>query len=220
MPVYVFSNLDQRRSIKRLGDSLRKAKLLHLLQFTVRGVPCTYYGEEIGMSDAKLPFGTAIDPIPHKFKYVPRFILDSLAFTINRDEVRTPMQWDATENAGFSSADNTWLPVHENYRAINVEAETRDDNSLLNTIRRLLELRKKERALQEGSLEILENLPENVLGYTRIMDGEKILILLNFGEKEQELQAEATEVIFRLSARSQLHDKRIRLDSYAGLILK
>jgi alpha-glucosidase len=220
MPVYVFSNLDQRRSIKRLGDSLRKAKLLHLLQFTVRGVPCTYYGEEIGMSDAKLPFGTAIDPIPHKFKYVPRFILDSLAFTINRDEVRTPMQWDATENAGFSSADNTWLPVHENYREINVEAETRDDNSLLNTIRRLLEIRKKERALQEGSLEILENLPENVLGYTRIMDGEKILILLNFGEKEQELQAEATEVIFRLSERSQLHDKRIRLDSYGGLILK
>jgi len=53
MPVYVFSNHDNRRSIKRLANNVQKAKLLHLLQFTVRGVPCLYYGEEIGMTDGK-----------------------------------------------------------------------------------------------------------------------------------------------------------------------
>jgi glycosidase len=220
MPVYVFSNLDRRRSIRRLGNDVRKAKLLHMLQFTVRGVPCTYYGEEIGMTDAKFPFGMAIDPIPHKFKNVPRLIPDALGLTINRDEVRTPLQWNSTKNAGFSTADKTWLPVHENFREINVEAESREDNSLMNTIRRLLAIRNQERTLQEGSLELLENLPENVLGYTRYVDSEKILIVLNFDEKEKEFQAATKEVLFRLSERSQWNDNKVHLGGYGGLILK
>ncbi|MBI5353722.1 MAG: alpha-glucosidase [Chloroflexi bacterium] len=135
MPVYVFSNHDRRRSIHRLGEDIRKAKLLHLLQLTVRGVPCMYYGEEIGMTDSKFPFGTALDPIPHKFKIVPRFLLDAIGLTINRDEVRTPMQWDTTKHAGFSSAQKTWLPVHENHKTINVETENKDKGSLLNMVR-------------------------------------------------------------------------------------
>jgi glycosidase len=89
-----------------------------MLQLTVRGVPCMYYGEEIGMTDLPQPFGTALDPIPHKFKFIPRFIFDLLGLLINRDEVRTPMQWDGTKNAGFSSAEKTWLPVHRNYSEI------------------------------------------------------------------------------------------------------
>ena len=105
MPVYVFSNHDRRRSIHRLGEDVRKAKLLAMLQLTVRGVPCLYYGEEIGMTNLTLPFDTALDPVPHKFKFVPRFVFNLLGLTINRDEVRTPMQWDGTRNAGFSSAE-------------------------------------------------------------------------------------------------------------------
>ena len=220
MPVYVFSNHDNRRSITRLGGDLRKAKLLHLFQFTVRGVPCMYYGEEIGMTDVKFPFGSAIDPIPHKFKYVPRLFLDTLGITVNRDEVRTPMQWDASKNAGFSSAEKTWLPVHDNYREFNVEAEGRDGDSLLNTIRKLLEIRKNERALQEGSLELMENLPENVLGYRRSLDGEKIIILLNFDEKKKEVQIESAQNIFKLSGESLWNSRMIQLDGYSGMILK
>jgi glycosidase len=220
MPVYVFSNLDRRRSIRRLGNDVRKAKLIHMLQFTVRGVQCMYYGEEIGMTDAKFPFGSAIDPIPHKFKYVPRFIPDTLGLTINRDEVRTPMQWDATKNAGFSSAEKTWLPVHENYHIINVEIEDRDEHSLLNTIKTLMKIRNTHRSLQEGSLKLIENLPEDVLGYTRVLDDEKINILLNFDDKNKEIQIEATEVIFKLSKQCQLNGNIIHLGSYGGLILK
>jgi glycosidase len=220
MPVYVFSNHDKTRSISRLGGDARKAKLLHSLQLTVRGVPCMYYGEEIGMQDAKLPFGTALDPIPHKYKFIPRFIPDALGLKINRDEVRTPMQWDGSRNAGFSSADHTWLPVHENYKQINVEVEERDKHSLLNTVRSLLELRKKEKALQLGSLQLFQDLPENVLGYARSTGGEKLLVLLNFADQEEEFHVEATEYIFKLTSHCHWIENTVRLDGYGGMILK
>jgi oligo-1,6-glucosidase/alpha-glucosidase len=220
MPVYVFSNHDKRRSIHKLGGDKRKAKLLHMLQLTVRGVPCMYYGEEIGMTNLKLPFDTALDPIPHKFKFLPRFVFDALRLTINRDEVRTPMQWDETRNAGFSSAEKTWLPIHPNYTEINVEKESKEDDSLLNTIRTLLEIRRKEKAIQEGSLELTGNLPDNVLGYTREVENERLTILLNFDEREKEFQFKSSECVFKLSKRSSFNNGNIRLHGYGGLILR
>jgi alpha-glucosidase len=220
MPVYVFSNHDKARSFERLDGDMRKAKLLALLQLTVRGVPCLYYGEEIGMIDSHFPFKTALDPIPHKFSFIPRFIFDRLGILINRDEVRTPMQWDATRNAGFSSAQKTWLPVHKNFTSINVEKESAEAGSLLNTVRSLLKIRKMEKALQEGSLEILENLPKGVLGYARELGNEKIIVLLNFDLQEKEFQLESSECLFKLSERDEAKQKAIRLDGFGGMILK
>lgn len=220
MPVYVFSNHDRRRSMSRLGNDVRKAKLLHLLQLTVRGVPCMYYGEEIGMTNVKMPFDTARDPIAHKFKSIPRFIPDALGLTINRDEVRTPMQWDASKNAGFSSAEKTWLPVHEEHKQINVQAESADDDSLLHTIRRLLHIRNQEPALQQGSLELLENLPADVLGYRRTDSTQSCTILLNFEDQEKELPLDAAECIFQLTRESQWNSKTLKLSGYGGVILK
>jgi len=219
MPVFVFSNHDRRRSIHRLNDDIRKAKLLHMFQLTVRGVPCMYYGEEIGMTDLKLPFSSALDPIPHKFKFLPRFVFDTLGLTINRDEVRTPMQWDATRNAGFSSAEKTWLPVHENHKQVNVEGQ-KDGNSLLNTVRALLEIRNKEKAFQEGSLKLLENLPHSVLGYTRTLGNESFTVLLNFSERASEFQFNSSVCIFKLSPHDETKNKAIHLDGLGGMILK
>jgi glycosidase len=220
MPVYVFSNHDRRRSMKRLGNDVRKAKLLHMLQLTVRGVPCMYSGEEIGMTDAKFPFGTALDPIPHKYKYVPRILPDALGLTLNRDEVRTPMQWNASTQAGFSTAEKTWLPVHENYREVNVATEDKDDASLLNTIRALMEIRNTHLPLQEGALALIVNLPENVLGYIRSLNGEKAIVCLNFDDREKEFQIEEKEIIFKLSNECYLNGSTIHLSGYGGLILK
>jgi len=185
MPVYVFSNHDRARSISRLGNDIRKAKLLHLLQLTVRGVPCMYYGEEIGMTNAKIPFAQALDPIPHKFQFIPRFVFDMLGMTLNRDEVRTPMQWNGGKNAGFSSAEKTWLPVHPNYVDINVEKEINGSNSLANTIRALLRIRNENPALSNGSLELINDLPDGVLGYVRRINGNEIAVLLNFVDEEK-----------------------------------
>jgi alpha-glucosidase len=219
MPVYVFSNHDRRRSIHRLGNDLSKAKLLHMFQLTVRGVPCMYYGEEIGMTNLKLPFASALDPIPHKFKFLPRFVFDTLGLTINRDEVRSPMQWDATRNAGFSSAEKTWLPVHENHVQVNVEQEN-DGNSLLNTVRTLLEIRNREKAFQEGSLNLLKNLPHHVLGYTRTLGNESFTILLNFSGRATAIPCKASECIFKLSPQDEMKNNTVHMDGLGGMILK
>jgi oligo-1,6-glucosidase/alpha-glucosidase len=220
MPVYVFSNHDKHRSAFRLGNDLRKAKLLAMFQLTVRGVPCMYYGEEVGMADLKQPFSSALDPIPHKYKLVPRFVFDLLGLFVNRDEVRTPMQWDGTKNAGFSSAEKTWLPVHRNYKEINAANASREKNSLLNVIRALLRIRNENKSLQEGSLEILEGLPKSVLGFTRKFENEQTTILLNFDDQRKEFQMEFSECLFKLSDKDVAKEKAIRLNGFGGVILK
>ncbi len=187
MPVYVFSNHDRRRSIKRLKDDVRKAKLLHLFQLTVRGVPCMYYGEEIGMTDARIPFKKGLDPIAQKMKKVPRFLFDLAGETPNRDELRTPMQWDSSLNAGFSKSDKTWLPANKNLISINVQAESKDKNSLLNFIQSVLKIRNDNPAFREGSLTLIsqKELPENVLGYKRKLNGQTFNVIINFSSREK-----------------------------------
>jgi oligo-1,6-glucosidase/alpha-glucosidase len=219
MPIYVFSNHDKHRSMYRLGNDSRKAKLLAMFQLTVRGVPCMYYGEEIGMTDSQFPFATALDPIPHKFSFLPRFVFDQLGILINRDEVRTPMQWNGDRQAGFSSAQEAWLPAHANHTAVNVEKQQSEADSLLNTIRTLLQIRQQEKCLQEGSLELLEDLPKGVLGYARILEGKKILVLLNFEDREKEFKMENSGNLFQLSAQDRAEGKAIHLAGYGGLIL-
>ncbi|MBE0671486.1 MAG: alpha-glucosidase [Anaerolineales bacterium] len=220
MPVYVFSNHDRHRSIHRLEGDLRKAKLLAMLQLTVRGVPCMYFGEEIGMTDLPQPFNTALDPVPHKFKFIPRFIFDLLGLLVNRDEVRAPMQWDGTRNAGFSSAEKTWLPVHGKYKEINVEIESKEDGSLLNTIRKLMKIRNEKTSLREGSLEILNGLPSGILGYQRKLKNENVTVLLNFSGQEKEFQFEFSESIFKLSDKDGAKEKAVRLKGFGGVIVK
>lgn len=220
MSVYVFSNHDRRRSIHRLGDDMRKAKLLAMFQLTVRGVPCMYYGEEIGMTNLPQPFASAFDPIPHKFKSIPRFIFDWLGLTINRDEVRTPMQWNMTRNAGFSSSEKAWLPIHENYQNINAEKESHEKDSLLNTIRSLMEIRNQNPALQQGSIQLLKGLPSDILGYRRDFENTVIFVFLNFSEKKNEFQFKYSETIFQLSPSDQIIDRIVHLDPFGGIILK
>lgn len=219
MPVYVFSNLDKRRSIHRLGDDARKAKLLAMLQFTVRGVPCTYYGEEIGMTNLRLPFKNALDPIPHKYTFAPRFIFDWLDVTVNRDEVRTPMQWNGTKNAGFSFAETTWLPVHPNYVHVNVEKEANDGASILSAFRMLIKFRNGHPAMTQGSLEFLEGLPRGVLGYKREWNAQKFIVLLNFEESAQNVRLNFKETVFRLTREDEARDGTAHLGGFGGLIL-
>ncbi len=222
MPVYVFSNHDAPRSIYRLGNDVSKAKLLALLQLTVRGVPCMYYGEEIGMTDADLPRATALDPIAHQFRWVPNFLFDKLGITINRDVVRTPMQWDATPNAGFSTAPRTWLPVNPDYGAVNVAAEASQPDSLLSTVRQLLHLRRAEPALSSGSLELLSGLPDNVLGYLRRQGGNELTILLNFNAAPAHIASRGGRwsSLFALSPADEFREGGAVLGPYGGLILK
>lgn len=187
MPSYVFSNHDRRRSMSRLKGDVKKAKLLHLLQFTVRGVPCMYYGEETGMKDARLPYKTALDPIPH-YVHISRGIMNMVNETLNRDELRTPMQWSAEKNAGFSAASNTWLPVNDYYKTFNVESAKGDSSSLLNFIERVLKMRNSYSAFTEGNLRLINNLPGNVLGFTRTYNNDEVAVYMNFSNSKKKLK--------------------------------
>ena len=190
-PTYVFSNHDRPRSITLLGNDERRARLLALLQFTVRGVPFTYQGEEIGMRTADIPLSKAKDPLPAALRDIlPGFLQsswDELPFIFNRDNCRTPMQWTAGPQAGFTAAGvSPWLSVQSNAKSINVATQQERDTSILNTYRRLLSLRSEELPLKWGSLQLLEEgLPRAVLAFKRIYREEELITLINFSGEQQ-----------------------------------
>ena len=220
-PVYVFSNHDRRRSMRRLKDNTAEAKLLHVFQLTTRGVPCMYYGEEIGMSDLAIPYKQALDPIAIKYKAVPRWLTDLAGETLNRDDVRTPMQWSESANAGFSTASKTWLPVHPNHNLINVADESKDQNSLLVEIRTLLRLRKEHKTLKDGALEILPKQPHGVLAYTRKMNNKEVIVVLNFSKKDKDITlSDGWHPIYQIYKGDIYANGTVHLNSLGAMILE
>lgn len=173
-PNYVLSNHDQPRSATRYckGEDDSRARVVMALLMTLRGTPFLYYGEEIGMRDISLARHEIQDP-PGKY-YWP--------FYKGRDGCRSPMQWDASPNAGFSAA-KPWLKVHPNYPQRNVQAQQADPNSLFNFTRRLIALRREHAALRGGKLNFVDA-PGGLLAYTRSDPAETLTIVLNFnGQK-------------------------------------
>jgi len=187
-PTYVFGSHDRPRFMHRVGGDRDKAKLVATLQLTVRGVPFIYYGEEIGMFNHDIPLHEGLDPVAARYRFVPQWLVRVLrkrGILLNRDECRTPMQWDAGRYAGFSHVE-PWLPVHPESRSVNVAAQEGDPESLLCCYRSLLALRRESTALQAGTLEWIDapRLPGDVVAYRR-MHGEgascdRADIFLNF----------------------------------------
>ncbi len=180
-PVYVLSNHDIRRAYDRYGDGTHNdqiAKLMAALQLTLRGTPILYYGEELGMEnndpqrveDVKDPIGKRGWP---KEK--------------GRDGERTPMQWSAARNAGFSEA-QPWNPVDPKYQQYNVEAERKDPKSILNWYRKLLTLRRTNAALREGNYTALNEDDPNVLAYMRSYKGQNTVVVLNMSGTDQKVK--------------------------------
>ena len=178
-PTYVITNHDIVRSYTRYSDGAHNddiAKLMAGLYLTLRGTPIMYYGEEIGMQnngparkeDVKDPIGILGWP---KEK--------------GRDGERTPMQWNAGPNAGFSKS-TPWLPVPASAQTHNVESERKDSNSVLSFYRRLLLLRKEEPALREGKYIALNVSDANVMSYLRQYKNDTVLIVLNVSASKQQ----------------------------------
>ena len=223
-PVYVFGNHDERRVISKIGCDVRKAKLLALFQFTVRGVPVTYYGEEIGMADSGFPPRLAQDPVGQRFRWVPGFLLDLLDLYVNRDGCRTPMQWEDGENAGFCREGATpWLPVHESYTSTNVQKELADEDSLLNVYRELLYLRRECAPLQEGTIQLIDgpSVSANLLAYCREYGDERTLIIINFGNSTGSFQNQTScnRILLAVGLDKPTSLDSVTLPSYSGLIL-
>jgi oligo-1,6-glucosidase/alpha-glucosidase len=221
MPVYVFSNHDRRRSMRRLKGNIDKAKIIHMLQLTVRGVPCMYYGEEIGMSDGKLPYKTALDPLPHLYPGLTRGLVELADETLNRDDVRTPMQWDSSQNGGFSTATKTWLPVNDTYHTVNVATEEKNVSSLLNFIKRLLTLRNKMPVFSKGNLTLInEGLPSGVLGYKRKLNNTEVVVLLNFSNSPKEIQMhDGSNSLLSVHKTDTISGGKVILSAYGGMVI-
>jgi oligo-1,6-glucosidase/alpha-glucosidase len=219
-PVYVYGNHDSMRLMAKLSGDDQTAALLALFQFTARGVPVTYYGEEIGMSEVNLPAANAKDPIGRRYKIIPEFILRWLGIYTNRDGCRSPMQWENTDNAGFCPAGTApWLPVNQNFPNINVASEYEDGSSLLHIYQDLLRIRKDAKAIHSGTLELLDG--DHILAYKRIFDQETVLVLINFGSSEQifEDNGKWTRVVYQIGDYRRSSSGELIINPSSGLIL-
>jgi alpha-glucosidase len=187
-PFYFFSNHDQPRQWDRYGDGVHNdqiAKLMAALLLTTRATPLLYYGEEIGMrttppqrkEDVQDPIGKIGWPDEK-----------------GRDGERTPMQWDTSTNAGFSTADHTWLPVPPNSTEYNVAVEAHDPRSILSFYKRALALRRSEPTLKSGSYVPIDCNNSFVLSFLRKKpDGsDSVLVVLNMTGEQRTLRLDLT----------------------------
>lgn len=191
-------NHDQPRVVSRFGDTSseelwkRSAKCLATLMYLQRGTPFIYQGEELGMTNA--PFETR-----EQLRDVEELNLLALCSSEaelewawrgikakGRDNARTPMQWSAGANAGFTTGE-PWIMLNPNYTGINAEAEEGDPDSILNYYRALIALRNSTPALLRGDWR--ELLPESgqVVAYTRGLDGEEYAVLCNLSRESAPL---------------------------------
>ena len=171
-PCYYLNNHDLSRTFTRLGGGRyaeARAKVAAAMLLTLRGTPIIYAGEEIGMVMSKVPRRVMKDPLGTKYWPLSQ----------GRDGARTPMQWTAEKNAGFTSGE-PWLPVDPSHAHKNVEDQNRDPDSLLNWYRRLIRLRREQPALQIGSYCAIEDAPRGVYAYVREAGDEKVAVFLNF----------------------------------------
>ncbi len=186
-PEYFFSNHDQPRQWDRYGDGVHNdqiAKLMAVLLLATRGTPQMYYGEELGMrTTPPARIEDVHDPIG-KIGW-PR--------EKGRDGERTPMQWDTTAHAGFTTAAKPWLPVPPSASSYNVETESSNPDSIFNTYKRLLALRKSNPALRDGSQESINNNDRNVFAFLRRSGDSTVLVALN-------MSAKARRISFHLAA--------------------
>ncbi|HEU4411937.1 MAG TPA: alpha-amylase family glycosyl hydrolase [Polyangiaceae bacterium] len=175
-PNYVLGNHDEPRIATRVGAA--RARVAMMLLLTLRGTPTLYYGDELGLADVPIPPGRERDP----------WGLREPGLGLGRDPARTPMRWDGSPNAGFCPAGaEPWLPVGDDFREVNVEAQERDPRSMLALTRALLRLRRASGALRAGAYRGVEGAPDGCFVYERRLGAERYLVALNFSSEAREL---------------------------------
>lgn len=171
-PNYVLGNHDRHRTATRVGAA--RARLLAMLQLSLKGLPVIYNGEELGLEDSVITPDQEQDPWGER---VP-------GYGFGRDPERGPMPWTAGSRGGFSTA-KPWQPLAKDYRQVNVATEMKQPGSSLKLYQALIKLRSGSPALQEGDYASLETGNHKVYGFTRSVPGETFIIMLNFSHHSQ-----------------------------------
>lgn len=195
------SNHDQPRCVSRFGNDSpeyrdRSAKMLATCMHMLQGTPYIYQGEELGMTN--YPFTDisqfrdveAINAfqelVVESHKREEKELISCFQYK-GRDNARTPMQWDKTENAGFTTG-TPWIAVNPNYITINAKDEVNNPSSVFHYYKKLIRLRKQYELIVYGRFEMLFPDSDSVFAYTRTLDKERLLVLCNFTEEEQHIE--------------------------------
>lgn len=180
---WTLGNHDEMRLLSRLPQG--HERLAATLLLTLRGTPFLYYGDEIGMAEARLGDVPSRDP------------WGANVAGLSRDGSRTPMQWSPGPNAGFTNPETKpWLPVSPSSDVINVESQLADPGSLVNMYRRLLRLRKQATALRLGSFLSHPSSTDDVFVYRRESNDEVMTVALNFGDEAATVAVGTGRVVF------------------------
>jgi oligo-1,6-glucosidase len=193
-----FSNHDQPRVVSQFGDDreyrVESAKLLATLTHMLQGTPYVYQGDEIGMTNVAFEsiedyrdvatlnlYKEAVEE-----KGVDPQVALKVVHAKSRDNARTPMQWDASEHAGFTEG-TPWIKVNPNYKEINVANALADPNSVFHYYKKLIQLRKENPVIVYGSYDLILDshkrsspVDEEIYAFTRTLDADRLLVILNF----------------------------------------
>ena len=208
-----FENHDLPRSVSRFGNDGRyrveSAKMLATCLHGMQGTPYIYQGQEIGMTNTRMEIEEYRDiELLNMYKEriekgYPREEVMKSIYAKGRDNARTPMQWDDTENAGFTKG-TPWLKVNPNYREINAENAKKDPDSIFRYYQKLIQLRKSLPILTEGAFDLLLPQDPSIFAYTRTDGTDQLLILCNFTDQE-----------LPCSLKEQWKDKEALISNYA-----
>ncbi|MGI6773102.1 MAG: alpha-glucosidase [Acutalibacteraceae bacterium] len=192
-------NHDQPRIIDRYGSlkyRVESAKMLAVMYMCQSGTPFIYQGQEIGMTNIGLPSIDMYDDVSTINNYnlakklgLKESTIMNMVKYASRDNARTPVQWSAKKNAGFTTAEKAWFHINPNYKEINVEAAEKDPNSILNFYRKLLKFRKENEIVIYGSYKEHYEDSKELFVYSRYYEGKKMLVINSFSEKPVSFKA-------------------------------
>ena len=229
------NNHDQPRMVSRFGNDskyrIESAKMLATLIHTFKGTPYIYQGEEIGMTNIyfddikKYRDRETINYYNEKIKNEDEKSLIERIKITSRDNARTPMQWDNNLNGGFSKA-TPWIDVNPNYKQINVKESLEDSNSIFNYYKELIKLRHNNDTIVYGDVKLIYPENESIFAYTRNLDDEQLMVVLNFYENEidfkipDNIDIDKLEIILSNYKDKVIKNETIKLRPYEAIVYK
>lgn len=229
-----WNNHDLPRIVSRWGNDreyrVESAKMLATLLHGMKGTPYIYQGEEFGMTNVRFEDINEYNDIETLNMYKDRiskgYSHDEIMASIyakGRDNARTPMQWDSTENAGFTTG-NPWLAVNKNYKFINAEDCLQDKDSIFYHYKKLIEIRKHNDTIIYGDYKLLLPEDKNVFVYSRKLNGDKIVVVCNFYDKEVNLNFKEdfnnVEILLSNYKDSSIFMKDLKLRPYEAIMYR
>lgn len=211
-----WNNHDQPRAVSRFGNDseyrVESAKMLATCLHMLKGTPYIYQGEELGMTNVAfeslqdyrdIETHNAYRELVEQGGKDPAWMMKGI-YARGRDNARTPVQWDSTEHAGFTTG-TPWIRVNPNYTTINAVSQVGDEKSIFNYYRKLIQLRKQYPVIVYGEYALLAEEDEKVYAYTRTYEGTKLLVICNFS-------AEASA--FELPEEFRGSDRKLLISNY------